>query len=343
VEHDWRLEETMNIARNKSSRLRLGGVAAILSAAFALSAATSVLAQKYPDKPVRMIIPFAPGGGTDVLARFLSTKLSEGLGVGLVIENRGGAGGTLGTEVAARSAPDGYTVLFTSASHSFNASLYSKLSYDSLKDFAPVTLVALVPHLLVVHPSLPVKDVKELVSLARRRPGEVFYGSGGSGSSVHLAAVLFTTTAKVEMTHVPYKGGGPAMIGVMAGEASVMFPTMQSALPHVKSGRLRALAISTATRSPAVPDLPTVAESGVPGYDATGWYGMLAPAGTPQAAINRLHAETVKILTAPDFKARLAAEGAVAVGNTPAQFDKFIRDETAKWAKIIRDLKLKVD
>ncbi len=333
----------MNIARNKSSRLTLGGVAAILSAAFALGAATSVLAQKYPDKPVRMIIPFAPGGGTDVLARFLSTKLSEGLGVGLVIENRGGAGGTLGTEVAARSAPDGYTVLFTSASHSFNASLYSKLSYDSLKDFAPVTLVALVPHLLVVHPSLPVKDVKELVSLARRRPGEVFYGSGGSGSSVHLAAVLFTTTARVEMTHVPYKGGGPAMIGVMAGEASVMFPTMQSALPHVKSGRLRALAISTATRSPAVPDIPTVAESGVPGYDATGWYGMLTPAGTPQAAINRLHAETVKILTAPDLKARLAAEGAVAVGNTPAQFDKFIRDETAKWAKIIRDLKLKVD
>jgi tripartite-type tricarboxylate transporter receptor subunit TctC len=328
--------------RDMMKRDWLAVLAAIVAAAIVLGAAPA-LAQKYPDKPVRMIIPFAPGGGTDVLARFLSSKLSEGLGVSLVIENRGGAGGTLGTEVAARSAPDGYTVLFTSASHSFNASLYSKLNYDSLKDFAPVTLVALVPHLLVVHPSLPAKNVKELVSLARRRPGEVFYASGGSGSSVHLAAVLFTTTAKVEMTHVPYKGGGPAMIGVMAGEASVMFPTMQSALPHVKSGRLRALAISTATRSPAVPDIPTVAESGVPGYDATGWYGMLTPAGTPQAAINRLHAETVKILTAQDFKARLAAEGAVAVGNTPAQFDKFIRDETAKWAKIIRDLKLRVD
>lgn len=330
--------------RDMERRDPLMVLSAIVVAVVILAAAPgNVLAQKYPDRPVRLIVPFAPGGGTDVLARFLSTKLSEGLGVGLVIENRGGAGGTVGTEVAARSAPDGYTVLFTSASHSFNANLYSKLNYDSLKDFAPVTLVALVPHLLVVHPSLPVKNVKELVSLARRRPGEVFYGSGGAGSSVHLAAVLFTTTAKVEMTHVPYKGGGPAMIGVMAGETSVMFPTMQSALPHVKSGRLRALAISTATRSPAVPDIATVAESGVPGYDATGWYGMLTPAGTPQAAINRLHAETVKILTAPDFKARLAAEGAVAVGNTPAQFDKFIRDETAKWAKIIRDLKLKVD
>jgi len=308
-----------------------------------LAVSGQALAQRYPEKPVRLLLPFAPGGGTDVLARFISAKLGENLGVSVVIENRGGAGGTLGTEIAARAAPDGYTILFTSASHTFNPSLYSKLGYDSIRDFAPITLVAMVPHLLIVHPSLPVKNVKELLGLARQRPGEIFYGSGGTGSSVHLAAALFMTMARVDMVHVPYKGGGPAMIGVMSGEASVIFPTMQSVLPHVKSGRLRALAISTAARSPAVPDIPTVAESGLPGYDATGWYGMLAPAGTPQTAIARLHGETVKILTAPDFKERLAAEGAVAVGNTPAQFDKFIRDETAKWSKIIRDLKIKID
>ncbi len=324
--------------------MKPGTLAALCAAAFVLGAgAAPVLAQKYPDKPVRLLVPFAPGGGTDVLGRFIAAKLTDNLGVSVFIENRGGAGGTIGTEVAARAAPDGYTMLFTSASHSFNTSLYTKLGYDALKDFAPVTLVAMVPHLLVVHPSLPVKNVKELIALARARPGEIFYGSGGAGSSVHLAAVLFITTAKVEMTHVPYKGGGPAMIGVMAGEASVMFPTMQSAMPLVKAGRLRALAISTATRSPAVPEIPTIAEAGVPGYDATGWYGMLAPAGAPQAVIDRLHSEIVKILTTPELKNRLAGEGAVAVGNTPAQFDRFIREEIAKWAKIIRDLKIQVD
>jgi tripartite-type tricarboxylate transporter receptor subunit TctC len=333
----------MKIAGNKDGQVRLGVVAVIVSVVFSFGIAPSVLAQKYPEKPVRLIIPFAPGGGTDVLARFISAKLSENLGASVVIENRGGAGGTLGTEIAARAAPDGYTILFASASHTFNPSLYSKLGYDSIRDFTPITLVAMVPQLLVVHPSLPVKNVKELVSLARSRPGEIFYGSGGSGSSVHLAAALFVTLARVDMTHVPYKGGGPAMIGVMAGEASVMFPTMQSVMPHVKSGRLRALAISTAARSPAVPDVPTIAESGLPGYDATGWYGMLAPAGTPQAVIARLHGETVKLLAVPEFRERLAVEGAVAVGNTPAEFDRFIRDETAKWAKIIRGLKIKAD
>ncbi|MBI1965688.1 MAG: tripartite tricarboxylate transporter substrate binding protein [Betaproteobacteria bacterium] len=319
-------------------------LAALCAATLVLGAGSApVLAQKYPDKPLRLIVPFAPGGGTDVLARFLSAKLSENLGVGLVIENRSGAGGTIGAEVAARAAPDGYAVLFTSASYTFNPSLYAKLGYDPLRDFRPITLVAMVPHLLVVHPSLPVKNVKELIALARKRPGEVFFASGGTGSSVHLAAALFLTTARVEMTHVPYKGGGPAMTGVLSGEASVMFPTMQSVMPLVRTGRLRALAISITTRSPALPEIPTIAEAGVPGYDATGWYGMLAPAGTPEAAIDRLHAGVVKILAAPELKQRLAAEGAIAVGNTPAQFDRFIRDEIGKWAKIIRELKLRVD
>jgi tripartite-type tricarboxylate transporter receptor subunit TctC len=311
--------------------------------ALASTAAIPSFAQPYPTKPIRLVVPFAPGGGTDVLARFVSAKLSENLGVSVVIENRGGAGGTLGTELAARSAPDGYTFLFTSASHSLNPSLYSKLGYDPHRDFAPVTLVARVPHLLVVHPSLPVKSVKELIALARARPGEIHYGSGGTGSSIHLAAALFAALAKIDMTHVPYKGGGPAMIGVMSGEAQVIFPTMQSALPHVRSGRLRALAVSTAQRSPALPQLPSVAESGLPGYDATGWYGMLAPAGTPQAAIERMHTEVLKILTTPELKNQLASEGAVAVGNTPAEFDKFIREEIAKWSKLIRELKIRIE
>jgi len=320
---------------------RIGVLSAMV---FALAAASApAMAQKYPDKPIRLLLPFAPGGGTAVLDRFMSAKLTEKLGVRVVIENRGGAGGTLGTELAARSAPDGYTILFTSASFSFNPGLYTKLAFDPLKDFAPITLIAMVPHLLIVHPSMPVKNVKELVALARKRPGEIFYGSGGAGSSIHLAAVLFLDLAKVNMTHVPYKGGGPAMTGVLSGETQVIFPTMQSAMPLVKAARLRPIAISTDTRSPALPDLPTVAESGVPGYNATGWYAMFAPTGTPQAAIDRLHAEVVKILNVPETKQRLAGEGAVAVGNTPAEFDKFVRFEISKWTKIIRDLKLKVD
>jgi tripartite-type tricarboxylate transporter receptor subunit TctC len=311
-----------------------------LAAGLALAAASGALAQKYPEKPVRMIVPFAPGGGTDVLARFLGTKLSENLGVSVVVDNRAGASGTIGAEAAARSAPDGHTVLFTSASFVFNPSLY-RIAYDPVKDFSPVTLAALVPHLLVVHPSLPVRNVKELIALAKKHPGEVFFASGGVGSSVHLAAALFIAKAGVKMTHVPYKGGGPAMIGLMSGEASVMFPTMQSAMPHVRSGRLRPIAISIARRSPALPDVPTVAESGLPGYDATGWYGMLAPAGTPRAAIERLHGEIVKILSVPETRRRLASEGAEAVGSTPEEFARFVREELAKWAEIIRGLGLR--
>jgi tripartite-type tricarboxylate transporter receptor subunit TctC len=299
-------------------------------------------AQKYPEKPIRLVVPFAPGGGTDVLARSFSSRLAENLGGSIVIENRGGAGGTLGTEIVARAAPDGYTLLLTSASHTFNPGVYSKLRYDSIKDFAPITLAAMVPLLLVVHPSLPVKNVKELLALAHKRPGELLYGSAGTGSSLHLAGALFAKMADVNMVHVPYKGGGPAVIGLLSGETSVLFPGLQAALSHVKSGRLRALAVSTAKRSPALPDLPSVAES-LPGYDATSWYGVLAPAGTPPAIISRLHAETVKALTNPQLKERLALEGAIAVGNTPAEFDKFIRHETAKWIKITRELNIKIN
>lgn len=314
-----------------------------LCAASILAAAGHAAAQGYPVKPIRMIVPSAPGGSVDTLARIVAQKMTESLGQQVIVENRSGSGGVVGTELVAKAAPDGYTLLMAYGSHVINPSLYRKLPYETVRDFAPITQVAVQPLMVNIHPSLPARTVKELIALARKRPGEVFFASGGTGSSVHLAAALFLTTARVEMTHVPYKGGGPAMTGVLSGEASVMFPTMQSVMPLVRTGRLRALAISITTRSPALPEIPTIAEAGVPGYDATGWYGMLAPAGTPEAAIDRLHAGVVKILAAPELKQRLAAEGAIAVGNTPAQFDRFIRDEIGKWAKIIRELKLRVD
>jgi tripartite-type tricarboxylate transporter receptor subunit TctC len=277
---------------------------AMLYAAIALCAGPTA-AQKYPEKPIQLVVPFAPDGGTDVLARSFSSRLAENLGGSIVIENRGGAGGTLGTEIVARAVPDGSTLLFTSASHTFNPGVYSKLRYDSIKDFAPVTLAAMVPLLLVVRPSLPVRNVKELLALAHKRPGDLLYGSAGTGSSVHLAGALLASMAKVNMIHVAYKGGGPAVVGLLSGETSVLFPGLQAALSHAKSGRLRALAVSTAKRSPALPDLPSVAES-LPGYDATSWYGMLAPAGTPPGIIARLHAVTVKTLTNPQLKEQLA-------------------------------------
>jgi tripartite-type tricarboxylate transporter receptor subunit TctC len=328
----------------EGSRLKAGVLAAVLAAGIALGAgAPPAQAQPYPVKPIRMVIPFAPGGGTDVLARALAAQLSDTLGTSIVIENRGGAGGTLGAEAAARATPDGYTLLFTSASYSFNPSLYPKLAYDPLKDFVPITLIAMVPHLIVVHPSMPVKSVKELLALSRKRPGEIFYGSGGTGSSIHLASALFVSMAKADMVHVPYKGGGPALTAALSGEISLLFPTMQSAMPLVTSGRLRAIAISTDTRSPALPDLPTADESGLPGYNATGWYGVLAPAGTPRVAIDRVHRGAVKILAGAELKKRLANEGAIAVGSTPAEFDQFIREEMAKWAKIIHTLGIKLN
>jgi tripartite-type tricarboxylate transporter receptor subunit TctC len=334
----------MSFDHDTRGAVKLGALAVLCGAASLLAAvAPPAVAQQYPEKPIRLVAPFAPGGGTDVLARFMASRLSENLGVNVVVENRPGAGGTLGTEIAARSAPDGYAILFTSASFTFNPSLYKKLAFDPVKDFQPISLIAMVPHLLIVHPSMPVKNAKDLVALAKKRPDEIFYGSGGAGSSIHLAAVLFVNTANVKMTHVPYKGGGPAMTGVLSGEVQVLFPTMQSAMPLVGAGRLRAIGISTLKRSPALPDVPTIAESGVPGYDATGWYGMLAPAGTPKAVIDRLHGGVVKVLSVPEIKQRLAAEGAEAVGNSPAEFDKFIRAEIAKWAKIIGGLGLTVN
>ncbi|HKA41907.1 MAG TPA: tripartite tricarboxylate transporter substrate binding protein [Burkholderiales bacterium] len=297
-------------------------------------------ADGYPQKPIRLVIPFSPGGGTDVLARALSDKLTEALGASLVIDTRPGAGGTLGSGIVARSDPDGYTFLFTSASHTYIPGIYKDLPYDPVKDFRSITMFASMPNLLVVHPSVPATSLKQLLALARKRPDAIYYASAGRGSNLHLTTELFLYMAKVRMLPVPYKGGGPAMIGLMSGEVHVMLPTIQSVMPFVKAGRMRALAVSTRQRAPTVPDLPTIDEAGVPGYDKVGWFGLFAPAAVPELVVSHIYHATAKVLKDPDVVKRLASEGAIAVGNPPAEFDAFVRAEIATWTKLIREMKL---
>jgi tripartite-type tricarboxylate transporter receptor subunit TctC len=285
-----------------------------------------------------MIVAFPPGGGTDILGRMLAQRLGETLGQNVVVENRGGAGGNLGTEAVARAAPDGYTILMGNvAPNAINVNLYRNLPFDPVADFAPVSLVAATPNLLVVHPSTAARTVKELIELARARPGTLNFASAGSGSSSHLAGELLRVLAGAEIVHVPYKGAGPAMLDVLSGQVQLYFATLPAALPHVKSGKLAAVAVTSARRSPALPELPTVAESGVPGYEASTWYGVLAPARTPAAAITRLHGDIVKILAQPEFRERLAGQGFEPVGSSPEEFRAAIRSEIAKWGKVVRD------
>jgi tripartite-type tricarboxylate transporter receptor subunit TctC len=297
-------------------------------------------AQGYPEKPIRIIVPFAPGGATDVLARALAEKLTEVLGASVVVDNRGGAGGTLGAGLAARAAPDGYTIMLTSPSHTFAPTVYKNLPYDTLRDFKPITLLAQTPNTLVVHPSLPVRNVKQLIVLARQQPGEIRFSSSGHGSNIHLTTALFAYMAGIKLAHVPYKGGGAAQIAVMSGEVQLLMAGFQSALPFVQSGRMRALAVTTKTRSPAAPDIPTVDESGVPGFDKAFWAGLFAPSAVPEAIVSRLNQAVVRILKNPDFQKRLTAEGAVPVGNSPAEFDAFVRAEITAWSKVIREVDL---
>jgi tripartite-type tricarboxylate transporter receptor subunit TctC len=320
-------------------RTVLSTLLSALSALFVLCGLPASAAG-YPEKPIRLIIPFSAGGGTDVLARAISNKLERTLGGSIIIDNRGGAGGTLGTAIAASAPADGYTLLFTSASYVVNPSLYKKLPFDPIKDFTPITIFASTPHILVVHPSLPVKSVKELLALARSRPGELFYSSGGHGSSVHLASALFTHMAKLKLTHVPYKGGGPAMISLISGEVQVMLPGLQPAFPHLKSGRMRGLAVSTKKRAPALPNIPTLDQSGVPGYEKDAWFGLLAPAGVPDPIIDQLYAAVAKTLKDPDLAKRLKADGATPVANTPADFKKFVSTRIAFWRRLISEMKM---
>ncbi len=308
-------------------------------AAWPQSASTSS-GQAYPVKPVRMVVPFAPGGGTDVIARHLATGMSESLKRQVIVDNRAGANGIVGTEIVARAPADGYTLLFVSSPHSVNPSMYAKLPYDTLRDFAPVSLVALSPYVLVTHPSLPVRSVKDLVALAKKRPDQILYGSGGSGSSAHLSAELFNQMAGVKLREVPFKGAGPALIGTFSGEVAVVFGNALTVKPHVESGRLRALGIASAKRSQSAPDLPTIAEAGVPGYRSEAVLGLLAPARTPRAVIDALNAEAHKVMRQPDTVEAMRRMAVEIDLSTPEEFGRLIESEMQRWSKVVRALNL---
>jgi tripartite-type tricarboxylate transporter receptor subunit TctC len=301
-------------------------------------AATLSFAQGFPEKPIRFVVGFTPGGPSDILARALGQKLGERWSQQVVIENRPGAGGNVAAEAVARSAPDGYTWLLGNNSIlATNQSLYRQLGYDPVKDFAPVSLVALQPNILVVNPQVPANSVMELVSLAKKHPGKLNYASSGSGAAAHLAGELFKTMAGVDLVHIPYKGAQPALTDVIAGQVQVMFATSASVLPFIKAGKLRALAVTTAQRSPSVPELPTVAEAGVPGFEAITWHGVVVPAATPAPLIERLNRDLVGVLRMPDLRERLATLGAEVVAGTPREFADYIAAEIPKWAKVVRD------
>ena len=317
-------------------------VGACCASMFAL-AATGVHAQSYPIKPIRMIVPYPPGGGTDIVGRMVAQKLAENFGQTVVVDNRGGAAGNIGSEIAARSAPDGYTILMGNvAPNAINVSLYARLGYDPVRDFEPVSLVASTPNILVVQPSLAVKTVGDLMALARSKPGTLNYPSAGLGSSSHLAGELFDTIAAVKMVHIPYKGGGPALTDLLGGQVQLMFATMPAAMPHVRSGKLRAIAVTSARRSPAMPELPTIGET-LKDYAAATWYGVLAPARTPRTIVMVLHGEVVKILGVTETRDKLLLQGFEPVGGTPGEFGAHIKAEIAKWGKIIKAAGIKAE
>ena len=295
----------------------------------------------YPAKPVRMIVPSSAGGGSDILARIIAPKMGERLGQQIVVENRAGAGTMIGNEAVARATPDGYTLLLGVSTLATNPAIYRKVSYNALTDFAPITMVLSAPNILVVHPSLPVKNVKELIWFAEARPGQINYASAGTGTNPHLCMELFLSMAKIKVVHIPYKGSAPAIVDLVAGQVPLSMATMLTGLPHVRSGRLRALGVSSAQRTAVAREVPTIAESGVPGYEAVQWYGVLAPAHTPKDIVARLHKELVAILQMPDVKERFAADGGDPGGNTPEDFARYIRTETEKWAKVAKSAGIK--
>jgi tripartite-type tricarboxylate transporter receptor subunit TctC len=314
----------------------------ILSFVASLLACSAAFAQTYPAKPIRMIVGFAPGGGTDVTARAIVQEMSEALGQRVVIDNRPGANGVVGTEIAAKSPPDGYTVLMVNLGHTVNPGMYRKLPYDTVRDFAPVTLVAMLANILVTHPSLPPKTFPEFVRFAKARPGAIHYGSGGHGASSHLDVELLMNTAGIDHVHVPYKSGGQSTAAILTGDVAVSFNTIPSAVPHVKAGRLRAIGVSSLQRSVSAPDVPTIAEMGYPGFSASGLAGLVAPAGTPPEAIERLHAAVVQLIKLPQMRERFATLGMDAVANTPAEFAQFIKTDIDKWSRLVAELKLTV-
>ena len=312
-------------------------------AVFALAASFSSYGQSYPAHPVRMVIPFPPGGSNDIVGRMIATQLQDKLGQPVVVENKGGAGGTLGADIAAKSAPDGYTILLISVAYAFAPALHKSLPYDPHTAFVPIGVIGRGPAVLTVNPSVPVNSVKELIALAKAKPGQLNYASAGVGSLQHLATALFVSQAGINVVHVPYKGGGPSMADVIAGHAQIVMPSMIQVLPHLRSGRLKALGVSGTTRSPALPDVPTIAEAGLPGYEAHNWWGLLAPAGTPQAVVDKLNGALKAVLASEETRKRMETEGAEPLSMTPQEFGAFVSAELTKWVKVAREVGIKAE
>ena len=316
---------------------RLTGLRLLATAWLALVLATAAPAgAQYPERAVRLIVPFAPGGGADLTSRLIAQRLPDALGRQVIVDNRAGGASNIGTEAAARSAADGHTLLLATLSMAVNASLFPKLPFNALKDFEPVSLLVTVPLVVVVHPALPVQTIQDLIALAKSRPGTLNYASGGIGSANHVAGELFKHMTGVQIAHVPYKGGGPAIADILGGHVSLLFGTLTSTHEFAKSGRLRALATTGGKRSVAAPELPTVAESGLPGYLVEAWYGVMAPTGTPRPIIDRLAVELARIVQAPDVRETLRAQGTEAVGSTPEEFARYLRAEIEKWSKMVK-------
>jgi tripartite-type tricarboxylate transporter receptor subunit TctC len=319
----------------------MAGGKVVAFAVFVLSGTLSAAqAQDYPSRPIRMVVPFAPGGGSDISARVLADGLSDALGQSIVVDNRPGAGSILGCDIVAKANPDGYTTLLGNISMAFNTAIYKKLPYDAIKDFAPITLATDQPNILVAHPSLPAKSFTEFLSLASSQPGKFTYGSAGSGSGTHLAMELLLMSRRLDLVHVPYKGTGPALTALLGNQISVFFSTYASALPHVKGARLRAYAVTSTKRTATLPEIPTVAESGFPGYEYSTWYGFLAPAGTPRAIVEKLNKAAVTALRSEKTRERYVAQGMDPIPSTPAEYATYLKSEIAKWTKVVRAAKL---
>jgi tripartite-type tricarboxylate transporter receptor subunit TctC len=318
-------------------------VALVFAAGVSCIGGVAAAAEVYPSKPVRLVVPYPPAGGVDAIARLISPKLSERLGQQIVLDNRGGAGGNIGTEYAARAPRDGYTLMMGAAALAINVTLYDKLPFDPVRDFVAISLLASTPNIITVHPSMPVRSVKDLIRTAQKTPGSVMYGSAGNGTTSHLAAELMKSMAKIDLVHVPYKGTTGALVALLSGEAPLMFAPALTVLPQINGGKLRAVAITSSVRSAALPRLPTVAESGLPGYEASQWYGLLAPAQVSPQIITLLHARTVEALRDPAVTAQLAKEGSIPIGGSPVQFAEHLKSEIGKWAKVVKQSGATVD
>ena len=329
--------------RPVNARTRLISRRRVVGGALGALVGSPAYGQSYPNKPVRFVVPYPPGGGTDVIARIVQEPLAAAMGTSVIIDNRGGAGGSIGSEAVAKSAPDGYTLLFTLSSHTINPGLFPKLAFDTEKDFASVSLIASLPQILVAHPAVAAKDLRELITLAKTKPDGFNYGSVGNGSPGHIAGALLDLKGGTKMQHIPYRGGGPAVIDVMGGQIPLLWVSIPAVVQHVKSGRLKALAVSTLKRSAVFPDVPTVAESGIADFEVDSWFAMFAPAGTPRDIIGRWHQAVATVLKQPDVRDKLLAQGAEGVGSTPEQLDKIVTTEITKWRDVITRANIKSD